>query len=99
MSNFKSNFMREADSENSNLNMLQQKISDMIGNQFKNDVNNRRYEEVINAEAQAGEEKIGQTFELEDGITDEAKEFMKASFCKPQRFDSHFIIFNRFSDL
>lgn len=80
VSNFKSKVMNEANSEDSNLNMLQQKITDLIGNQFKNDANNRRYEEVINAVAQEGEAKVEQTFELEDGITDEAKQFMKASF-------------------
>lgn len=77
MSNFKSQVMNEANSEDSNLNMLQQKISDLIGNQFKNDANNRRYEEMINAVVQEGKEKVEQTWELEDGITDEAKQFMK----------------------
>lgn len=46
-------------------------------------MNNRRYEEVMNEEAQAGEVKMAQTFELEDGITDEAKQFMEASSFKP----------------
>lgn len=82
VSNFKSKVMNEANSEDSHLNMLQQKITDLIGNQFKNDANNRRYEEVINAVAQEGEVKVEQTFQLEDGITDEAKQFMKANLNK-----------------
>lgn len=92
MANFKSKVMQETDSEVSNLNMLQQKISDLIGNQFKNDANNRRYEEVINEAAQVGTEKTTQTFELEDGITDEAKEFMKVDFSNFKRCISSTII-------
>lgn len=77
VSSFKSAVMKENNVENLNLNMLQQKISDLIGNQFRNDANNRRYEEAINEVNQEVVDDSERTFELEDGITDEARQFMK----------------------
>lgn len=91
VSNFKSEFMKENDSKDVNLNLLQQKISDLIGNQFKNDVNNRRYEEAINVVTQKETDDTEKTFQLEDGITDEARQFMKAGDSWPPKV-CHFSI-------
>ena len=80
MSKYRSELLKDIKAEDLNIKNLQEKLSNLIAQQFnQEDIHNDFFDEGQEIDKKEADDKTVTTIELDDGITTEARNYIRAS--------------------